>query len=111
MKDSFFMIRPPHGEATSDPTATKTDAIGAASATYPILGVDGLPFGGCFVRWYFTTDCYVRFGSASVAAATANDAEFKAGEWHRFWHDAQDTHVSVLRKSADGLVKRHRSDL
>ena len=104
--------RPPHGSDATTPYKVHTDAIDTgASITVPVVGSESLPYGGGFVTFRPTVDCYARWGDSTVADATSSDWEISANEVVEFWHAERiDTHVSVLAKTTAGSIKRYRSN-
>lgn len=103
---------PPHGNGTGDPTATfVTAVVTASSVATAVLGGATIPDTGAFITWIADTDCYIRFGNASVGAATVNDWYLPAGvEKDYRHHPVDDTHFTVIRRTADGTVRRARSN-
>lgn len=106
--------RPPHGNGTGEPGETFSSTVTSASQTFAVIP-SGAPLAqqqGSWMTFVSSVDCYVRFGSGAVAAATTNDAPMFAGvkeEW--FCSDTLDNTFSVLRAGAvDGVIKRYRSD-
>lgn len=52
-----------------------------------------------------TTDCYIRFGLSTVAAATATDYPLFANTEYAWEVDSNTiTHYRLIRKSADGFA-------
>jgi len=104
--------RPPHGSgtATSSPNraVTKTASASASTAATSLgLEVNG---SGAYFTFAATQDAHIRFGRASVAAATSSDYLLRAGVAEEWWCEGnEDTHFTAIRDATDGSIYWYRS--
>jgi hypothetical protein len=104
--------RPPRGNGTGERGEVFATAFTGASTTAAVLPGTGIPaLVGCFVTFVADADCYIRFGTSAVAAATTSDWLLPANVERDFWcNPTEDTNFSVIQKTAAGTLKRFRSN-
>ncbi len=105
--------RPPHAAGSGYATQVEKTNVTSVSATAVPVFALGVPFAGCWGSFTCSSDCYIIFGRADVpAASAANGFPMLAGVSYDFWiNDTEDTHLSVIRVVADGVLTRYRSNL
>lgn len=105
-------VRPPRGNGSGLKNAAYTQAVTASSATAVAVSANvALPVGsGAWVSFISTQACHIRFGQNTgkpepVGAATTSDKLIPANTEFQFWcHSVFETHFSVIRASADGVL-------
>jgi len=112
------MKRPPHGATSGDEFEVYSTTVSAVTTAATLCtsaapGRSSIPIPiGCFITWIADTDCYIRVGTAGVAAATSADYYMPAGVAFEWYHlSSTDTHFTVIQKTAGGTLKRYRSNL
>jgi len=114
-----IIFRPPHAngaldDGLPDPLAVETNTpFSSASSAATLTLPNGIPIGGCWVTFTVDSDCYIHFGpnSSIVAAAPTVSWPWIAGvEYNRFINE-KDAYFRIIRKTADGVLKRVRSEL
>ena len=102
-------VRAPTGAGTSTLRATAKVSVAATTTTAQDTGVTGTP--QRFVTFVSTVDCYIRFGSAAVAAATSDDWPLAANvpQSFRIHGTAVDRYFTAIRASSDGTLKWYAS--
>jgi hypothetical protein len=110
-ENSFYMRRPPHGQGTTDHGANLNFATAGAGST-AALDILGDDFIYSYAVFRFDQDCFVRFGPAAVAAATALDFPVRAGEvWEWLLCGPVDRYLRIIRGGAiDVAVDVYLSD-
>lgn len=113
--------RPPQALNSLRPMMVFKTAIGAVSAgdeTLPTAsGGTGIPFGGCWVSFTASVDCWIHFyrrdATVFVEASSANSYPLMAGVEYNWWcNDTEDFYFRIVRAgAADGLLTRYRSNL
>jgi hypothetical protein len=107
--------RPPHAADSGHRMAVyKTNTVAASTAATLVLpDSDGVPFGGCWVSFVASADCYIIFGRSDLPAATAaNGYPMLANQEFNWWiNDTDDAYFRVIRSTADGVLTRYRSNL
>jgi hypothetical protein len=95
-------VRPAHVQAF---TSSSTAAV-ATGASSECGDADG--------GWYTfipTEDCHILWGKSDVAAATTSQMFYPAGVEFSKWLSAkEDSHLRVIRNSADGSLYWHKSE-
>lgn len=111
--------RPPHAngaldDGLPDPLAVCAAlAFGAASTAATLTLPNGIPIGGCWLSVSVDSDCYLHFGpNSSIAAASAATSwPQSANTTEQYWINEKDLYFRVIRKTADGVLNRYRSNL
>jgi len=91
----------------------KTD-ITSSSTLAAVLGSATIPFGGCWVTFVSSVDCWIHFGGDTDSAASAvYSFPMKAQETYDWWvNDTSDPNFRVIRAGTDdGVLTRYRSNL
>src|ERR1043165_7899000 len=111
-------FRPQHANGAldgeiPDPLRMMDNVAVTAASTAAILTLpDGIPIGGCWVTFSTDTDCFIHFGpNASIAAASTSSEFFPANTKVNWWINDKDAYFRVIRKTADGVIQRRRSNL
>jgi hypothetical protein len=104
----------PRANSGTDVRRTQTQAVAAAStAAVDTLASQDTTDQGMQNRWWVTMvctqDCFICFGDASVAAATANDWPLFANQPKDFFLDRNTRYFRVIRSTADGTLKWYGS--
>jgi hypothetical protein len=98
--------------AVVDATSVTSVSTGATT-TLP----SGIPIGGCWVTFVCDVDCYIHFASGlpstggNPSASASVSWPLFAGVAEHFWITDKEATFRVIRKSADGVLKRYRSNL
>lgn len=112
--------RPPHatgavdGELPDPLQVQDAVATGAASTAAIATLAQGIPLTGCWVSFTVDFDAYIVFGPTAAltpAASAANGWPLLAGIEYNWWCNDKDSFFRVIRKTADGTLKRYRSNL
>lgn len=97
-----------------DPTAVQDPvAITSVSTAATAVLATGIPMGGCWVTFSVDTDCYIVFGpsAAGTPAASASNGWPIAANTERDWRvNEKRQFFRVIRKTADGVLKRYKSE-
>jgi hypothetical protein len=106
-----ILIRPPAGVATANnPRAITNISFTNTSTTAQALPSSGLNIHGCWVAFKSNQDCRLRVEDANVGAATSSDYLLKANDEKSWWcSSVSETHVRVIRDSADGVLQVYRN--
>ena len=90
-----------------------TQAFTAASTAAVLTGTS-TECGGCDGGWYTfvpTQDCHIIWGKSDVAAATSSQMFYPASCSFDKWLSAKlETHLRVIRSTADGTLFWHKSE-
>lgn len=105
--------RPPHGAGTTHPLRTVSLSFTAVSSAATSAVPDGFDNTGCWVTFSSSTDCFIRFGrQTDVGSATSSDFGMTAGTQYDWWiAQNEDAYFTVIRSTADGVLKRNRSSV
>jgi len=113
-----ILFRPPHANGALDDGGADLLAIAdalaftstssAATLTLP----NGIPIGGCWVTFTVDSDCYIHFGpnSSIVPASASVSWPWIAGVEYNRYINEKDAYFRIIRKTADGTLKRVRSN-
>lgn len=97
-----------------DSTAVQTAvAITIASSAATAVLATGVPMGGCWVTFVADTDCYIVFGPSAAntpAATAANGWPLFAGQEKDWRINEKRQFFTIIRKIADGTLKRYKSE-
>ena len=108
--------RPPHLAASGHPMQVKTTAILASPGFADTVLNGTIPFGGCWVTFTASVDCYIFFNSINTglpAPSATNSFTMTAGVEYNWWvNDTDDGWIYFCRAGAnDGVLTRYRSNL
>jgi len=112
--------RPPHAsgstetDGSADPIAIEpTVAVTAVSTAAALVLSGGIPIGGCWVTFVADTDCFIHFGPSSSLPAASSTVSWPlaAGVEKDYWCNEKDQYFRVIRKTADGILRRARTNL
>lgn len=111
--------RPPHANtALNDGTADllrvqDAVAVTAVSTAATATLAEGIPIAGCWVSFTVDADAYIVFGPDNTlpAASAASGWPMATGVEYNWWASEKDAFFRVIRKTADGNLKRYRSNL
>lgn len=84
------------------PLAPVATPYGSASTSAVQIHYRGL--GKFVVSFTPSTDCYIKFGTATVGAASSSDWPLTAGKRYRLSIDNSSTYFRVIRKTDDGVL-------
>lgn len=109
--------RPPHASFVDSVFRVyKTDIAAASTAAWTLFDADSIPFGGCWVTFVSSVDCYIIFypsAAVPIAASATNGWPLMAGVEYNWWCDhLADNTLAVIRAGTDnGVLSRYRSNL
>lgn len=107
--------RPPHVGGPFN--VYKTPITAAAGTAWTLFDGSSIPFGGCWVTFTASVDCYIHFYNADDTSVTTPSAAVSwpmmAGVEYDWWcNDKQDNAFRVIRAGTeDGVLSRYRSNL
>lgn len=114
-----ILFRPPHAngsldDGSLDPLGVVDQTSFTSVSTNATLTIPtGIPMGGCWMTFVVDSDCYIHFGpNTSITAASASVSwPWFAGVEYNRWISEKDAYFRIIRKTADGILKRVRSEL
>lgn len=110
---------PPHAvgaiEADGTPDILAAEAkvaVGVASTAAALVLSGGIPMTGCWVTFSCDADAYIHFGPTSSlsAASSTISTPMTAGFEYEWRINDKDAYFRIIRKTADGVLSRRRSN-
>jgi hypothetical protein len=106
---------PPHAAGSGHLCQVETNVAVTAVASAATQTITNMSLVGDWVTFVSDTDCYIRFdrsasGVNAVGSATSADWPMKAGIEYNWFCTPEGAYFSVIRKTADGILSRYRSN-